>query len=135
LLSVCLVACGASNGGAKTVATVEKSGNFVAITVEEANGTDTLLQVMQGLQSAEKLVCTADATGMVQSIDGKQNAADWSPCWMLYISDPELANTEWGTIEYNGETYGSAILGASALTVEAGTVYVWSYQSSDTYSL
>ena len=125
-----LVACGVSNGGAKTVATVEKGDNYVAITVEEANGTDTLLDVMQDLQAAEKLVFTADGTGMIQSIDGKSNAADWSACWLLYISDAELSNAEWGTMEYKGDTYGSAILGASALTVEAGVVYVWGYQST-----
>lgn len=124
-----LVCCGQSNGGAKTVVAVMKEENMVVITVEEAAGEVALLAVMAELQEEGKLTFTADLSGMVQSIEGKANPADWSACWMLYTSDERMANTEWGTIEYGGEVYGSAILGANALTVMAGEVYIWRYQT------
>jgi hypothetical protein len=68
-------------------------------------------------------------SGMVSSIEGKANPADWSACWMLYTSDTETSNTEWGTITYDGNTYGSAILGAESLTVSVGAYYIWSYDT------
>ena len=67
--------------------------------------------------------------GMITSINGVANPADWSKCWMLYTSDAEMSNTAWGTITWNGETLGSAVVGADALDVIAGATYVWSYQS------
>ena len=66
---------------------------------------------------------------MVSSVEGKENAADGSACWMLYTSDAEMSNKEWGTITYEGNTYGSAILGAESLQVSAGQYYVWSYDA------
>ena len=128
LAVITLSCCGASNGGGKTVATVTESENMVIITVEELDGTVTLLELMKDLREEGRLDFTADLSGMVQSIGGKANAADWSACWMLYTSDEEMANSEWGTIEHGGATYGSAILGANALSVIAGEVYIWSYQ-------
>ena len=122
-----LACCGQSNGEAKTVATVAKDENTLAITVEELSGDVTLLALMEDLQEGGEFVFEADLTGMVQSIEGKANPADWSACWMLYTSDAEMANEEWGTVEYGGAVYGSAIVGASALYVVAGATYVWSY--------
>lgn len=110
-------------------ATVERTETMVVITITEEEGSPTLLQVMEFLREEGKLSFTADVSGMVTSIEGKQNAADWSACWMLYTSDEVNTNTQWGTIEYNGKTYGSAMLGADALCVEVGDVYVWSYQT------
>ena len=127
-LALFAAACGKSNGGEKTVATVTVEETIVVITVEETSGEPTLLSVMKELKKAEKLDFTADATGMIMSINGKANPADWSACWMLYLSDEELANAAYGTLEYGGETYGSAVLGANSLLVEAGETYIWSYQ-------
>ena len=124
-----LVCCGQSNGEAKTVVAVAKEENTVVIIVEELAGTATLLAVMEDLREEGKLTFAADLSGMVQSIEGKENPADWSACWMLYTSDEEMANTDWGTIEYEGVVYGSAILGARALEVVAGATYIWSYQT------
>ena len=67
--------------------------------------------------------------GMVTEINGKANTADFSSCWMLYTSDAELSNTEWGTVSYEENSYGSAIVGAEALPVVNGEIYVWAYQS------
>lgn len=121
--------CGASNGGAKTVASVVKEENVVVITVEELEGTCTLLALMEDLQEEGKLSFTADLTGMVQSIGDKANDALANAYWMLYTSDEEMANTEWGTVEYGGVVYGSAIFGANVLEVIAGATYIWNYQT------
>ena len=67
--------------------------------------------------------------GMVTSINGIDNPEDWSSCWMLYTSDAENSNTAWGTVEYEGKTYGSAISGAEALKIKAGELYIWVFQS------
>lgn len=116
-------------GTGKSVAEVAKTENMVVITVNEAEDGVTLLSVMESLQAEGKLTYTYGVDGMVTAIEGKENAADWSACWMLYTSDAELANTDWGTVEYNGETCGSAIVGAGALEVIEGGIYIWSYQS------
>ncbi len=123
-------ACGKSNGAGKTVATVEKGESTVVITVEEVDGEPTLLDVMKDLQEGGELTFTVSLDGMITSIEGKENAADWSAVWMLYTSDSEMTNAEWGTVEHNGEIYGSAIVGASALGVLAGETYIWYYQRS-----
>ena len=104
------------------------SEKVVAIRVLRVDGEENLLSVMRGLQTNGAL-SFQESGGMVMSINGKENAADWSACWMLYTSDKELANKEWGEVEYNGEKLGSAIVGAGELPVMEGAVYVWSYQS------
>lgn len=65
--------------------------------------------------------------GMVTSINGKENATDFTSCWMLYTDDADMSNTSWGTIELDGKTYASAISGAEDLIIKDGTTYVWTY--------
>ena len=145
LLSLLLMACciGASAcsfpfGGEDTVsvsfteeekkAAVElATEDRVAIRVLKTNGEESLLSVMQALQADGGLTFT-ESGGMVTSINGKGNPADWSYCWMLYTSDEEMANIEWGELEYNGEKLGSAVVGANVLPVSEGELYVWYYQ-------
>ena len=67
--------------------------------------------------------------GMIVSINGIENPADYSSCWMLYTSDAENANTAWGTVEYEGVEYGSAISGAEVLKIKEGQLYIWVFQS------
>ena len=67
--------------------------------------------------------------GMITSINGKENALDWSACWMLYTSDGDFKdNSEWGTQITVGETtcY-SAVLGYASLPITDGCIYVWNY--------
>ena len=110
-------------------AEVEKTAeDMVAIRVLEADGEETLLSVMEDLQE-EGLVNFTIQNGMVTGINGKDNPMDFSHCWMLYTSDGEMSNAAWGEIEYNGEKLGSAVLGADALPVLEGQVYVWYYQA------
>lgn len=104
----------------------KKTAEMLAIRVLE--DTDVkLLSVMQDLQADGLLTFTKDMQGMITSINGQENAADWSACWMLYTSDTELSSTAWGGYEYNGNTLGSASFGASDMPVKKGEVYVWAY--------
>lgn len=98
---------------------------MVAIEIHEASG-ENLLSVMEALQENNQLQYTIK-NGMLSSINGKENPADFSSCWMLYTTDVEMSNTAWGTIEYDGKTIASAVLGAESLIVEEGELYVWSY--------
>lgn len=121
-----LVAC--NKGGSAKAEIVSKTDAMVVIKVNETEGFATLLDAMTYLKDEGELIF--DLTGgMVSSIEGKANLADWSACWMLYTSDAEMSNTGWGTITYEENTYGSAILGAESLTVSAGEYYVWSYDT------
>ena len=127
VLSVCILVACDKEGSAKAEI-VSKTDTMVVIKVNETEGFATLLDAMTYLKEEGKL--TFELTGgMISSIEGKANPADWSACWMLYTSDTEMSNAEWGTITYEENTYGSAILGAEGLTVSAGEYYVWSYDT------
>ena len=108
---------------------VEKTtADMVVIRVRKTEGEETLMSVMEELQADGAMNFTVQS-GMVTSINGKANPADFSSCWMLYTSDTEMSNTAWGEIDYNGGKLGSAVLGADALPVAEGEIYVWYYQS------
>ena len=64
---------------------------------------------------------------MVVSVNGIANADP--SYWMLYTSDADNANAAWGTAEYKGEKYGSAMFGAEKLKIKNGEIYIWVYQS------
>ena len=85
-----------------------------------------LIDLMERAKADEELTYEISG-GMVTSIEGKDNAADFSSCWMLYTSDAEMSNTEWGTIQVGEKTFGSAIVGAEALLLVEGEYYVWDY--------
>lgn len=106
---------------------VEKTSETrVVIRVAEATVEYTLAEVMEMAKTEGKLTYEASES-MLASIDGKANAADYSSCWMLYTSDTELSNAEWGTITVDGNELGSAIVGMNGLPVIAGGTYVWEY--------
>ncbi|MBO5240932.1 MAG: hypothetical protein J6B56_05910 [Clostridia bacterium] len=126
LLSVfCFVACG---GGTAAAEVVETTDTLVAIRVNETDGAATLYDVMEDLQEANALQFELSGN-MLKGLNGKENPADFSFCWILYTSDSEMGNSEWGTYEWNGETLASAILGGDALIVSEGETYLWVYTS------
>ena len=128
IVSVCmLVGCQKEEGKAKATV-LEKTEKMVVIQVDEVEGETTLLSVMRNLQ-AEGELSFSIAGGMLTELNGIANDADYNPCWMLYTSDSELSNQEWGTVEYDGQVFGSAIIGVETLTVLSGEYYIWSYQS------
>ena len=87
-----------------------------------------LIDYMNELAQSGELACTIK-DGMITSINGIENPADYSSCWMLYTSDAENANSAWGTVEYEGVEYASAISGAGTLKLKADQVYIWVFKS------
>ncbi len=114
LSAFCLVAC-------------NKEVEPVVITVSETvTAETTLLDVMNERKTDGDLQFEMK-NGMITSLNGTANTTN--SYWMLYTSDAANANAEWGTYEYNGETLGSAVLGAGELVVTQGETYVWVYQT------
>ena len=99
---------------------------LVEIRIDEKGEDAFLLDVMNKAKEEGELTFELSG-GMLVSMEGYANDADFNPCWMLYTSDEELSNTEWGTVIMGERTLGSAILGAEALPIEEGESYVWSY--------
>lgn len=121
VMAFCLSACN------KDPLVINESDTFVVVKVETDKTDLTLSQYMQSLTEYNENFEIVN--GMVVSINGIENASDWSNCWMLYTSDVDNANTSWGKIEYKGSVYGSAIDGAERLIVKDGCLYIWVYQS------
>ena len=132
-LAVMLLACTALLAGCKSEPLVIKDSDtciVIKTTKESMDGkTDMfLIDFMDELVKDGQMTCKI-SDGMVTSINGIDNPADFSSCWMLYTSDVENANTAWGTVEYDGQTYGSAISGAEALKIKPDQLYIWVFQS------
>ena len=132
-LVILLLACTVLLSGCKSEPLVIKDSEtcIVIKTTQEAmdGKTDMLLiDYMDQLAKEGKMTCKI-SNGMVTSINGINNPADFSSCWMLYTSDAENSNTAWGTVEYDGKEYGSAISGAETLKIKPDQLYIWVYQS------
>jgi len=107
---------------------IRDSDTCVVIRVAEGTEEMPLAEYMTDLKNKGELDFALES-GMVTAMNGKENAADFSACWMLYTSDPDFSNPAWGTAEYDGKEYGSAALGANELKIKAGELYIWVYQS------
>ena len=118
LSSPSLIACNKN----KSTEPVVITANFSKYDLENK----TLKDFMIILQNEEKLSFTS-SNGMIDSINGISNTTN--SYWMLYTDDTELSNNAWGTIEYNGKTYASAMYGFEDLTLKDGCIYIWSYQT------
>ena len=108
------------------------TSDYIAIKVTQElmdGATDmTLMDYMTKLKEKGDLEF-AISDGMITSINGTENPADYSSCWMLYTSDADNANASWGTVEYEGQEYGSAISGAETLKIKADQLYIWVFKS------
>ena len=100
--------------------------NTVVIQASAEHNGKTLLAVMEELQAAGELSFTV-SDGMVVELNGTKQTA--SSYWMLYTSDEESANEQWGTFEYEGEVLGSAVSGAGELIVKEGCLYIWAFEN------
>ena len=111
---------------------IKDSDTYIVIkTTQEAMGKDAdmvLMDYMLKLKEKGELEFEIQ-NGMITSINGIANPADYSSCWMLYTSDEENANSAWGVVEYQGKQYGSAIAGAETLKIKADQIYIWVYKS------
>ncbi len=121
-LTFSLVACKGGDDGIRKLTGEDK---YLLITVgEDAEG--NLLSLMQQ-KAAEGEFAFTEAGGMITSINGIENPADWSYCWMLYTTDSDYANKQYGQIKLGKTVYTSAALGAEALPVKGGEKYLWVY--------
>ena len=111
---------------------IKDSDTYIVIKTTQGSldgKTDMLLiDYMNELSKAGELTCTI-SDGMITSINGIENPADFSSCWMLYTSDAENANASWGAVEYQGAEYGSAISGAETLKIKPDQLYIWVFKS------
>ena len=129
---VCLcfgfTACGGKENGKKSFVceVISSTQTEVVISVSQATGDCVLLDCMQTLQENGELTYSLSG-GMVVQINGISNGG--SSYWLLYTSDTEFSNTSWGEVEYDGQSYASAILGVESLPVQGGQIYIWSYQT------
>ena len=132
LLAVMLLCCSVLTGCKQEPLVIKDSDTCIVIkTTKEAMGDQTdmlLIDYMNTLIAEGKLTCKIE-NGMVTSLNGIDNPADFSSCWMLYTSDTENSNTAWGTVSYDGKEYGSAISGAETLKIKADQLYIWVFQS------
>lgn len=119
-----------TNANAKVIVSevFTESKHIVVIKIDKTTKGATLMDAMRELKKGELLAYKTAGT-MITSINGVDNAADYSACWMLYTSDDECANGEWGVVEYKSQTYGSAIVGADALEISEGELYIWKYEN------
>ncbi|MBQ2701746.1 MAG: DUF4430 domain-containing protein [Clostridia bacterium] len=125
VLSICyMTSCGSDQVKATVLDHYE---NLLAIKIDETDGKATLQDAMENLREADKIAYQTDATGMITAIGGVENGVN--SYWMLYTTDSEFSNAEWGTCAYAGKDLQSAILGAASLVVKTGEIYVWSYQT------
>ena len=141
LVSLCYVFVGCVKFGpspdpADVTYTIEKvSEHRVIIYIEDVAEVNSIYGVQWMLADVmeDAKVCGElsyeSSNGMITSINGVKNMADFSACWMLYTSDKELADNAWGTITIGEETIGSAMVGAESLPVLEGAIYVWEYTS------
>ena len=111
---------------------IKDSDTYIVIkTTKEAMGDEEdmlLIEYMEKLKEKGELEFKV-ADGMITSINGIDNPTDWSSCWMLYTSDETLSNASWGTVEYEGKQYGSAVSGAEKLTIKPDQLYIWVFKS------
>ena len=133
LFLVMLLACAVLLSGCqKEPLVIKDSDTYIVIkTTEKALDGKTdmhLIDYMSQLKEKGELEFGI-SDGMITSINGIDNPADWSSCWMLYTSDADNANAAWGTVEYEGNVYGSAISGAQDLIVKADQLYIWVFKS------
>lgn len=108
---------------------IKADENTVIITTLDSSfdfDNKTLKEYMDYLRDGQEFTYSIN-NGMITMINGKSNTTN--SFWMLYTNDSEHANQEWGTFVYDDLIYGSATLGAEALIVKEGYIYIWAYQT------
>ena len=122
LLSTLFVGC----LGKTEPVVIKDSDTFIVITADK--DAPSLLEYMNSLKDKGELDFTIE-NGMLTSVNGIANPADFSSCWMVYTSYADYASEMFGTVEYGGKVYGSAVVGSETLPVKAGEIYIWFFAS------
>lgn len=126
-VSFCFVGC--KNEGEANATVLSATDTQVVIRIDKTIGDAVLMDAMEELESKDKLTFTV-SEGMITSLNGVENNPEDNYYWMLYTSDGEMANAAWGTLEYDGQTLGSAMAGAEDLIVVEGELYIWIYKEA-----
>lgn len=131
-MSVCCFASCQKDGETKAVSLEYVSETMIVMKITEAEENATALSALSKLKEEGAIDFVSVDSGFgayITSINGKEETSSGNSgySWMLYTSDAELSSTEFGTVEYNGSSYGQAAFGASTLVVKAGEYYIWAY--------
>lgn len=135
VLCICgCTACKKETGETKSLVLESVTETMVVMKIVEAEEGATALSALTKLKEdgAIDFISKQGAYGAyITSINGKAEQASGTSgySWMLYTSDTDNASTEFGSVEYNGKTYGQASAGASSLVVKEGEYYIWSYEA------
>lgn len=62
--------------------------------------------------------------GMIITVNQITANASNAEYWLIYTSNEKYSNSAWGTYNYNGHDYGSAILGFEELPIYANDVII-----------
>lgn len=128
LLFVTLFVFVGCQGGGETKATVvESNESTLVIRVEEVTGEATLYEVMTALKEDGKLDFVSELSSFGQSlvsINGVENAADWSWYWASYTTDEDNGTD---VVNIGGTDWYYSAAGISDLKVKAGESYMFQY--------
>ena len=102
-------------------------GDYVVLTVTEADDCATLIDYMNKINGSKSLKSFEISNGMIIVINGKK--ASGNVYWMVFTDDADYSNEQWGSVEIGGVTYYSATLGAESLPIKEGATYVWYAQA------
>lgn len=102
-------------------------GDYVVLTVTQADDCATLIDYMNKINGSKSLKSFEISNGMITVINGKK--ASGNVYWMVFTDDADYSNEQWGSVEIDGVTYYSATLGAESLPIEEGATYVWYAQA------
>lgn len=108
-----LFSCGSS---------VPEDKKTVVITAKNVSVGENLLSYME--RTGVKF--TTQSKDFVVSING--TAAGLAEYWLLFTDDPEFGTESYGTLDHDGKTYLSAIVGITDLIIKEGKTYVWNLQ-------
>ncbi len=119
-VALCLSGCKSTIKQQKDTAVVfEASNSVMKITTDT-----TLKQYLDALSKKEEFSYEADNTGFVTSVNGK--AGGLNEYWLIYTSDTNNSNTDWGTFTCDdGTVLASATLGIESLVVVEGELYAF----------
>ena len=136
--AICFVGC----GGATTAKLALATETQIAMSIEKTDGNASAFDALKSLQEQGKIefVYTESEYGAyITSINGKAEeniestmTSSKGYSWTLYTSDIEWAYMDEGSTITIGETVcGKSSVGASALKVKEGCLYVWVYEYYD----
>ncbi len=114
-------------GGVASAEVLESTESALVIYVKETDGNATLYDVMKELRKDGKMEFKSESSSYGQSlksINGVENAADWSWYWASYTTDE---NNGTDVIEIDGERWYYSAAGISYLKVKKGERYMFRY--------